>query len=78
MGSTGSVSGTTGNSTQAGGTGQVSGSGAVAGSGQVSGATAASGGTGQVLAATGAPIAGGVLGGIMFLLGVLGLRNRKR
>jgi hypothetical protein len=43
----------------------------------VSGATA-SGGSGQVLAATGAPILGGIFGGILFLLGALGIRNRRR
>jgi len=50
-----------------------------AGTGGSLGQTATqSGGTGQVLANTGAPIAGGVLGGILFLLGGLGLRRRKR
>ncbi|TMC84012.1 MAG: LPXTG cell wall anchor domain-containing protein, partial [Chloroflexi bacterium] len=36
------------------------------------------GGTGEVLAATGAPVAGGLVGGILFLLGGLGLRKRRR
>jgi len=31
-----------------------------------------------VLAATGTPILGGIMGGILFLLGGLGLRNRRR
>jgi len=42
------------------------------------GALGASGSQGTVLAATGAPIAGGILGGILFVLGALGLRNRRR
>ena len=57
------------------GGGGIGGGGTAAG-GAVSGATASSGG--QVLAATGAPIAGGIAGGILFLLGALGLRNRRR
>src|SRR5712691_7255382 len=64
--STGSVSGTT--TTVTGGTGKVSGA----------TASASASGTGQTLAATGAPIVGGLLGGILFLLGALGLRNRRR
>ena len=43
----------------------------------VSGASATAGG-GETLAATGAPIAGGLVGGLLFLLGALGLRNRRR
>jgi hypothetical protein len=44
--------------------------------GEVRGATATAGG--EVLAATGAPILGGVLGGLLALLGGLGLRARRR
>jgi hypothetical protein len=44
--------------------------------GTVLGATATAGG--EVLAATGAPILGGVLGGLLALLGGLGLRARRR
>src|SRR5712691_9130528 len=61
-----SVSGTT--TTVTGGTGKVSGA----------TASASASGTGQTLAATGAPIVGGLLGGILFLLGALGIRNRRR
>jgi hypothetical protein len=53
----------------------VSGAGAVGG-GAVSGATTTGGGV--VLAATGAPIAGGVLGGLLALIGAIGLRARRR
>ena len=74
-GSTGAGSANTVSTTQGGG-GTVGGSTAT-GTGTVSGATA-SGGTGQVLAATGAPIAGGLVGGILFLLGGLGLRRRRK
>jgi hypothetical protein len=44
----------------------------------VAGQTATAGGQGEVLAATGAPVAGGILGGILFLLGGLGIRMRRR
>jgi hypothetical protein len=44
----------------------------------VSGGTATAGETGGVLAATGTPIAGGVLGAILALMGGIGLRIRRR
>jgi len=46
----------------------------------VAGATGtAASGQGEVLAATGGvPAAGGILGGILFLLGGLGIRIRRR
>jgi hypothetical protein len=47
-------------------------------SGGALGATATATPQGEVLAATGAPIAGGILGGILLVLGGLGIRFRKR
>jgi hypothetical protein len=44
----------------------------------VESATATAGGTGGVLAATGTPILGGILGAIMVLIGGLGSWIRRR
>jgi hypothetical protein len=44
----------------------------------VSGTTATTGGTGSVLAKTGLPIVGGLVGALMALLGAIGLRIRRR
>jgi len=44
----------------------------------VAGATATATETGGVLAATGTPIAGGILGAIMLAIGGIGLRIRRR
>jgi hypothetical protein len=55
----------------------VGGATATSPSGSVLGATAISG-SGTTLANTGAPIAGGLLGGIMALAGAIGLRIRRR
>jgi hypothetical protein len=44
----------------------------------VSGATATTGGTGAVLAATGFPIIGGILGAAMAALGAIGLRIGRK
>jgi hypothetical protein len=43
----------------------------------VSGSTA-TGGQGEVLAATGAPVSGGILGAILVAIGGIGMRFRKR
>ncbi len=59
------------------GNGNVGGATATLPNGTVLGATAISG-SGTTLANTGAPIAGGVLGGVMALVGAIGLRIRRR
>jgi hypothetical protein len=55
-------------------TGGGGGGGGTGGTGGVSGSTA----TGQVLAATGVPAAGGLIGALMVLIGGLGMRIRRR
>ncbi|HEY8841460.1 MAG TPA: hypothetical protein VIO80_12610, partial [Candidatus Dormibacteraeota bacterium] len=60
-----------------GGTGGTSGTGGTGGTGAVSGSSA-SAGSGEVLAATGAPVDGGVLGAMLVTLGGIGMRLRRR
>jgi hypothetical protein len=71
--STGNTTGSTPTTGGTGGTGT-----GTSGGGGVSGSTATGSPSGEVLANTGAPVSGGLVGALMVLIGGIGMRLRKR